>query len=239
MRVLIADDEAPARARLRQLLAAHADVEIVGEAETGTQAMELASEHRPDLLLLDIQMPGCTGIDVAACLAEPRPHIVFCTAYDQHAVDAFELNAIDYLLKPISRARLSQALERARTPAPQAALNLNRTAATRPARFLVKSGAKYVVVGEARVVYFASEEGLTKLVADGAQYWMDPTLNELEQRLDGGRFFRISRAAIVNLNAVAEVFPLPGGSGEAVLKNGARLEVSRRRFRELLEALGG
>jgi two-component system LytT family response regulator len=235
MRVLIADDEAPARAGLRQLLAAHSDVEIVAEAETGTQAMDLATEHKPDLLLLDIQMPGCTGIDVAACLAEPRPHVVFCTAYDQHAVDAFELNAIDYLLKPIGRARLAQALDRARTPAPQPSLN---RAPARPARFLVKSAAHYVVVGEARVLYFSSEDGLTKLVADAGHYWMDPTLNELEQRLDPARFFRISRAAIVNLNAVSEVFPLAGGSGEVLLKNGHRLEVSRRRFRELLDALG-
>lgn len=235
MRVLIADDEAPARARLRQLLAAHADVEIVAEAETGAQAMDLASEHKPDLLLLDIQMPGCTGIDVAACLPEPRPRVVFCTAYDQHAVDAFELNAVDYLLKPISRARLAQALDRARSsPQPQAAVNQ----AGRPARFLVKNAAHYVVVGEARVLYFASEDGLTRLVADSGQFWMDPTLNDLEQRLDPARFFRVSRAALVNLNAIAEVFPLPGGSGEALLKNGHRLEVSRRRFRELLDALG-
>src|SRR3954453_11778197 len=213
MRALIADDEAPARGRLRQLLAAHPDVEIVAEAATGTQAMELAAGHKPDLLLLDIQMPGCSGIDVAACLPEPRPHIVFCTAFDQHAVDAFELNAIDYLLKPISRARRAQALDRARASAPQPALNR----AARPVRFLVKSAAHYGVVGESRVLYFAPEEGLTKLVADSGQYWMDPTLNELEQRLDSARFFRISRAALINLNAVAEVFPMPGGSGEALL----------------------
>src|SRR4051812_28333261 len=235
MRVLIVDDEAPARSRLRQMLAGHPDLEVVGEAETGIQAMELTATLSPDLLLLDIQMPGCTGIDLAACLPEPRPHIVFCTAYDQHAVDAFELNAVDYLLKPISRARLGQALDRARASAPQPALNH----AARPVRFLVKSAAHYVVVGESRVLYFASEEGLTKLVADSGQFWMDPTLNELEQRLDAARFFRISRAALINLNAVAEVFPMPGGSGEVLLKNGQRLEVSRRRFRELLEALGG
>ena len=114
MRVLIVDDEAPARARLRQMLAAHADLEIAGEAETGVQAMEMAVALRPDLLLLDIQMPGSSGIDVAACLSEPRPHVIFCTAYDQHAVDAFELHAVDYLLKPISRARLAQALDRVR-----------------------------------------------------------------------------------------------------------------------------
>jgi two-component system LytT family response regulator len=232
MRVLIADDEAPARARLRQMLAAHADVEIAGEAETGTQAMELAAELKPDLMLLDIQMPGSTGIDVAACLAEPRPHIIFCTAFDQYAVDAFELHAVDYLLKPISRARLAKSLDRVRS-APAA----HQPIAVGPTRFLVKSAAHYTVVGEARVLYFASEDGLTKLVAADGQYWMDPTLNELEERLDPKRFFRISRAALVSLSAVAEVHPLPGGSGELRLKNGERLEVSRRRFRELLEAL--
>src|SRR5215472_4540839 len=182
MRVLIADDEAPARARLRQMLAAYADMEVAGEAETGVQAMEMAATLRPDLMLLDIQMPGSTGIDVAACLPEPRPRIVFCTAFDQYAVDAFELHAVDYLLKPITRARLAQALDRVRTaaePAPSVDAAL-RAHAAGPARFLVKSGAHYVVVGEAKVLYFASQDGLTKLVADGAHFWMDPTLNELE-----------------------------------------------------------
>src|ERR1700683_967066 len=100
MRVLIVDDEAPTRVRLRQLLASHADVEIVGEAENGVQAMELTAQLRPDLIVLDIEMPGCSGIEVAACLAQPRPHVIFCTAYDQYAVEAFELHAVDYLLKP-------------------------------------------------------------------------------------------------------------------------------------------
>ncbi|MBZ5581467.1 MAG: LytTR family DNA-binding domain-containing protein [Acidobacteriia bacterium] len=241
MRVLIVDDEAPARARLRQMLAVHGDVEVAGEAETGVQAMELAAQLKPDVILLDIQMPGPSGIDVAASLAEPRPHIIFCTAYDQHAVDAFELHAADYLLKPISRARLAQALERVRgMPGRDSALDgaLRAQPAT-PARFLVRNGAQYLVVGEPKVLYFASEDGQTKLVADGGHYWMDPTLNELEQRLDSARFFRISRAALVNLNAITAVTAMPGGSGEALLKNGQRLEVSRRRFHDLVEALGG
>ena len=241
IRVLIVDDEMPARARLRQLLASHADLEIAGEAETGVQAMERAAEIKPDVILLDIQMPGCSGIDVAACLPEPRPLVIFCTAYDQHAVDAFELHAVDYLLKPISRARLAEALDRVRSlsaAARESTLDQAvRAHPSGPARFLVKNAAHYLVVDEARVLYFGSEDGLTRLVADGGQYWMDPTLNELEQRLDPARFCRISRAALINLNAVAEVFPLTGGSGEVLLKNGHRLEVSRRRFRELLQAL--
>lgn len=243
IRVLIVDDEAPARARLRQLLASHADLEIAGEAETGVQAMERAAELKPDLILLDIQMPGSSGIDVAACLPAPRPHVIFCTAYDRYAVDAFELHAVDYLLKPISRVRLNEALDRVRSLAAagreQTLDQAVRAHDSAPARFLVKSGAHYLAVGEARVLYFASEDGLTRLVSDGGQYWMDPTLNELEQRLAPARFRRISRAALINLNAVAEVHPLPGGSGEVLLKNGQRLEVSRRRFRELLQALDG
>ena len=244
LRVLIADDEAPARSRLRQMLAASADLEIAGEAESGTQTMELVAELKPDVVLLDIQMPGSTGIDVAACLPEPRPHIIFCTAYEQHAVDAFELHAVDYLLKPISRARLAQALERVRGLSagghePAALDRAIRSQWPSPARFLVRSGAHYLVVGESKVIYFASEDGLTRLVADGAQYWMDPTINDLEQRLDPRRFFRISRASLIALNAVTEVFPMPGGSGEVLLKNGQRLEVSRRRFRDLLDAIAG
>jgi len=131
----------------------------------------------------------------------------------------------------VGSGRLGSGVRAAPTPPPTAT-------AIPPARFLVKSGGHYTVVAEGRVLYFASEEGLTKLVADGAHFWMDPTLNDLEQRLDPARFFRISRAAMVNLAAVGEVHPMPGGAGEVRLKNGERLEVSRRRYRELLAALG-
>ncbi len=214
IRILIVDDEAPARSRLRQMLAAHTDVEVAGEAETGVQAMQLTKDLAPDLLLLDIRLPGCSGIDVAACL-----------------------------LKPISRARLAQALDRVRSlPASDRESAIDRAVQSQrkgPARFLVKSGAHYLVVGEAKVLYFSSDGGFTQLVTDTAQYWMEPSLNELEERLDPARFFRVSRAAIVSLNAVAEVHPMPGGSGEVALKAGQRIEISRRRFRELLQALDG
>lgn len=244
IRVLIVDDEAPTRVRLRQLLAAHPDIEVAAEAANGPEAMQLAAELCPDAILLDIEMPGCTGIDVAACLPHPRPHIVFCTAYDQHAVEAFELHAVDYLLKPVGRARLAQALDhlRALPPAGPREESLDRVVSSQgssPARFLVRRGGRYLVVPESRVLYFGTEGSLTRLVAAEGEYWMDPSLNELEQRLAPQRFFRISRAAIINLNAVTEVIPLPGGSGEVLLNNGQKLEVARRRFRELLESLAG
>jgi two-component system, LytTR family, response regulator len=243
MRVLIAEDEAPARARLRQMLAAEQDVEIAGEAETGNATMKLAIELKPDLILLDIQMPGCSGIDVAASLPKPRPHLIFCTAYDQHAVDAFELHAVDYLLKPISRARLAEALARVRTlSARMGESALDQAIRSQPAplvRFLVRQTSRYMVVPESRVLYFCSEQGMTRLVAESGQYWMEPSLNELDRRLNPAHFFRVSRAAVINLNAVAEILPLPGGAGEVLLKNGQRLEVSRRRFRDLFLALEG
>jgi two-component system LytT family response regulator len=244
IRVLIVDDESPSRVRLRQLLAAHADIEVAGEAGSGAEAMQLAAELHPDAILLDIQMPGCSGIDVAACLPPPRPHIIFCTAYDQYAVEAFELHATDYLLKPIGRARLAQALEYLRAPLPATECEESvdraiRSQRSAPARFLVRSGGHYLVIHESHVLYFGTEGSLTRLVADKGEYWMDPTLNDLERRIAPARFFRISRAALINLNAVTEVIPLPGGSGEVLLKSGQKLEVTRRRFRDLMQSLAG
>lgn len=201
MRVLIVDDEAPTRVRLRQMLGAHADVEIAGEAETGIEAMEMTAQLHPDVVLLDIQMPGSSGIDVAASLPPPRPHVIFCTAYDQYAIEAFELDAVDYLLKPVSRTRLGQALDRVRSrlatgESPDS--GLDRTVRRRPsgpARFLVRSGTHYVVVAESHVLYFGTEGSLTRLVSDTGQYWMDPSLNDLEKRLDrrGSFEFRAPR----------------------------------------------
>jgi two-component system, LytTR family, response regulator len=154
-------------------------------------------------------------------------------------VDAFELHAVDYLLKPVSRARLEKALDRVRQNASPGD-SLDRMAAGPgggPARFLARKGATYRVVPTREVLAFVSEDGLTKLLASGQHYWMNPTLNELEARLDPRRFFRVSRAAIVNLDAVKEVEPGTGGHGDVMLRDGTRLEVSRRRFKELTEKL--
>jgi two-component system LytT family response regulator len=242
IRVLIADDELPARQRLRQLLVAHRDFEVVAEAETGAQTMELVASSRPDLLLLDIQMAGGTGLDVAACLPMPRPAIIFCTAFDQHAVDAFELNAVDYLLKPVSRFRLEKAL--ARIPArekeeDEATIDrLLSEPKQRLSRFLVRNESRYVVVSASETAHFESVDGLTRLVTKlGKTYWMDLPLQDIEQRVNPRLFFRISRAALVNLNAVGEVHPFPGGSAAILLKSGATLEVSRRRVKDLLKIL--
>jgi two-component system LytT family response regulator len=241
LRVLLVDDEEPARDRLRRLLASFEWVEVSGEAEDGEQALERIQDLSPDLVFLDVQMPGAGGLEVAAALPTPGPGIVFCTAFDQYAVDAFELHAVDYLLKPVTQARLARALERVRErraaggpPSPEAA---RRVAAGFPFRFLAKSGARFHVVPRAEVLFFVSEGGLTKLQSKDRHFWMQPSLQDLESSLDPAHFFRISRSTIVNLNAVEEVAPLPGGHGEVRLANGTRLEVSRRRFKSLMDRL--
>jgi two-component system LytT family response regulator len=243
MRVLIVDDEPVARDRLRLLLSAFDDIQIAGEAEDGEQAMERISELQPDLVLLDIQMAGCSGIEVANSLPSPRPKIIFCTAFDQYAVDAFELCAVDYLLKPVNRIRLAHAIERARTSGTgETDANVDRvsqTARMAPLRFLGRRGSRFVVIPQKDVVYWGLDGGLTKLYTAGQNYVMEPALNELERRLDPAVFCRISRAAIVNLDYVSEVDMLVGGYGDALLKTGVRLEVSRRRVRILMAKLEG
>jgi two-component system LytT family response regulator len=225
-RILIVDDEQPARDRLRRLLEAIPATEVCGEAADGPSALQQVKALRPDVVLLDIEMPGCSGTEVAASLPEPRPRVVFCTAFDRYAVEAFDLNAVDYLLKPVSRDRLEAALRKA---APPPLLHAQR--------LLARAGERYVVIPVPDIVAFLSEEGLTRLFTRDKDYWMDPTLNDLEARLDPAHFFRISRSALVRIDEVKEVAPMPGGSGEVALKNGRRLEVSRRRFRDLLDRL--
>lgn len=240
IRILLVDDEQPARERLRQLLAAHADVEVAGEAEDGVQAIERVAELAPDLLLLDIQMPGCSGLEVAASLPRPGPAIVFCTAYEQYAVDAFELNAVDYLLKPVNRARLKAALDRVRVaerPRDPAIDRAMRTAMLTPARFLARKGNRYRVVPRGEVLAFTFEEGLTRLHTATDQLWMQPTLAALARRLDDESFCQVSRTAIVRLDAVREARPFPDGTGEVVLASGVTMPVTRRRWRVLLERL--
>ena len=241
LRALVVDDEAPARARLRQLLAERPDIEVVGEAEDGEQALEHIQSLTPDVVFLDIQMPGCTGLDVVASLGQPRPAIIFCTAFDQHAVDAFELQAVDYLLKPVTRARLDAALARlapdgARAADPAAA---ETTLRGTPARFLARRGSRFHVVPAADVVAFSFEDGQTRLHTATDQLWMQPTLAQLLRRLDPQHFMQVSRAVVVRLDAIREAKPNSDGTGQIVLANGTAVEVSRRRWRPLLDQLEG
>lgn len=245
IRTLLVDDEQPARERLKQLLAAHADVEIAGEAEDGVQAAEMIGELAPDLVFLDIQMPGASGLDVAASLGRPRPAVIFCTAFDQYAVDAFELSALDYLLKPVNRARLAAALDRVRASSGStrasskdpAIEQLTHAPGMAPTRFLARRGARFRVVPATEVIAFTFVDGVTQLLTASEQLSMQPTLAALARRLDAHQFFQVSRTAIIRLDAVKEAKPFSDGTGEIVLANGHTMVVARRRWRELLDRL--
>ena len=242
IRTLLIDDEQPARERLKQLLGAHPDIEVVGEAADGIEAAERIAELTPDLVLLDIQMPGASGLDVAASLGQPRPAVIFCTAFDQYAVDAFELSAIDYLLKPVNRARLASALDRVRsTTQPRgrdrAMDALSQTTGLSPTRFLARRGARFRVVPVHEVVAFTFVEGVTHVMTVTEQLTMQPTLAALARRLDTTTFFQVSRTAIIRLDAVREAKPFADGTGEITLASGTTMLVARRRWRALIEKL--
>jgi len=223
------------------MLASFDDVEVVGEAESGGQALERVQEISPDLLFLDVQMPGAGGLEVAASLPSPGPGVIFCMAFDQYAVDAFDLLAVDYLLKPVNEARLEQVMERFREVKARglafAPKQARRAGATFPLNFLATKDSSFHVVPRDEVLYFVSDRGMTRLQSNASVYWMQPALKDLEGSLDPARYFRISRSTIVNLGAVAEVVSLPAGHGEVRLQDGTRLEVSRRRFKSLTDRL--
>jgi two-component system LytT family response regulator len=187
-------------------------------------------------------MPGASGLDVAASLGRPRPAVIFCTAFDQYAVDAFELSALDYLLKPVNRARLASALDRVRAAAPPAGRDraldqLVQSHHLAPARFLARRGNRFRVVQAHEVVAFTFVDGVTHLLTTTEQLSMQPTLAALARRLGGDAFFQVSRNAIIRLDAVKEAKPFSDGTGEILLANGQTMIVARRRWRLLLQKL--
>jgi two-component system LytT family response regulator len=245
MRTLIVDDESPARERLKRLLADIEGVELIGEAESGIQAVEMIEGERPDLVLLDIQMPGLDGFEVMEALEDPPP-VIFVTAYDEYAIRAFEVNALDYLLKPFSRERLAKAIRRA-----QETLAEERDFAARLGPLLESLAtqgqylARLAVRDRDRIrvldideVDWIGIEGEQVMVHVGDQtYPVRRTLTELEARLDPACFFRAHRSAIVNLDRVKEVIPWFKGSHKLRLTTGAEVDLSRARARALRKIL--
>lgn len=245
MRTLIVDDEAPARERLKRLLADVEEVELIGEAGSGVQAVEVIEKEKPDLVLLDIQMPGLDGFGVIEALADPPP-VIFVTAYDEYAIRAFEVNALDYLLKPFSRERLEKAIRRA-----QEALVEERDFAARLGplleslaaqgryltRLAVRDRDRIRVLGVDEVDWIGVEGERVIVHAGDEAYPVRRTLAELEARLHPARFFRAHRSAIVNLDRVKEVIPWFKGSHKLRLTTGAEVDLSRARARALRRIL--
>jgi len=243
MRVLIVDDERPARDKLRRMLAAEPGISAIGEARDGVEALELLPTFAPDLLLLDIQMPEISGLDVAASLPTPAPLVVFVTAYDDYAIRAFDANAIDYLLKPYDQPRLQRALQRARdrlTPLPAAAASpLPPTASALPAvtQLLVpeRTGTRIVKVDTIQWIETA-DNYIILHTADG-QPLMRQTLAGLLEKL-GPRFIRCHRRAAVQLDWIASIVNHDKGDGELLLHSGARAPLSRQYRADVVARLG-
>jgi two-component system LytT family response regulator len=252
LRVLIVDDEPLARSRTRRMLEHGGDVEVVGEAGSAAEARERIREHTPDLLLLDIQMPGEDGFALLASL-DKRPAVVFVTAFDHYAVRAFEENACDYLLKPFRVERLNQAIDRARRDLAQpeelsrrlgellAGLDRSRVS-TSPhlERFTVRVGARQLIVKADDVTWFGAEDKLVFAATATDRHYVNFTLDQLESKLDPRRFARVHRSAIVNLDWAAALKPGFAGTYRLQLKDPTKTEVpvSRARARELKERLG-
>jgi two-component system LytT family response regulator len=234
---LIVDDEPVARAGLRHLLAEVEWIDCVGEAASGPAAIEAIEALRPELVFLDIQMPGMSGIDVLARLASP-PFVVFTTAYAQHAVTAFELGALDYLLKPFGEERLRLTLERVRAalgePRAPSLERFGEAMSHAPmSRLFVRSGRSIVPIAVRDIAWFEAVGDYIAAHCGTTQHLLHLSLSQLEQRLDPQRFSRIHRAHIVNLDHVAAFRREPGGALAAQLADGTCLPVSRARARDL------
>ena len=214
VRALIAEDEPLARRRLERLLKKRGDVEVVGAARDGDEALAMIAALAPDLIFLDIQMPGLGGFDVLREIGGAgRPLVIFTTAFDQYALRAFEVHALDYLLKPFDAARLDAALDRARPL-------LRGSEWTQ--RFVVKSGGRILFLRAEEIDWIAAADNYVYLHAGGASHLVRTTLKSIEQKLDRERFVRIHRSTVVNVGAVRAL-----EGSEVVLRDGTRLSVSR------------
>lgn len=236
---LIADDEPLARRRLRELLGGVRWLECVGEAADGEEAVREVDRLKPDLLFLDIEMPGLTGLEVLRRIRH-RPVVIFTTAFDRYAVTAFELQALDYLLKPFGPERFSRALERARTalrrPRDEGADDRLQDAMASDApltRIFVRSRGRVVPVAVADIGRLEAQDDYVALHAGGHQWLVHLPLGEIERRLDPARFTRVHRSHLVNLDHVAGLTQKDGGRLEIEMRDGSRVMASRTGSREL------
>ena len=247
LRALLVDDEAPARMLLREYLGAFPDIEVIGESANGFEAVKTIAEQQPDLVFLDVQMPKRDGFEVLELL-EPPPAVVFCTAYDEFALRAFEVHAVDYLLKPFGRERLAEALVRVRerlnapvagAPAPSAA---KLSAAARPPglfleRMLARDGAKVHVIPVERIDYLEAQDDYVAIHAEGRSWLKHGTLADIAEGLEPARFVRVHRSYVVNVERIARLELYAKDSRVAILHDARQLPVSRSGYARLRELM--
>lgn len=243
LRIVIADDERPARMFLRSLVESFEDTEVIGEAQTGTEAVEIIETLKPDLALLDLQMPEASGFEAVKLIKKKLlPLIAFVTAYDEYAVKAFEIGAVDYLLKPVDRSRLRETLDRAHERLEQKDFREQEFAGIKAATEIYEETAGTGLLERIPVKYRKSivllpVEEITSIIADGEllhiktiegiRYTINFRLKDLEMRLDPNKFIRLSRSALVNLKMITHVTPQSNGTYSVSLKNNQEISVSR------------
>jgi two-component system LytT family response regulator len=250
LRIVIADDERPARSFLAALLRGFEDVTIVGEAASGKDAVSLITRQRPDLALLDLHMPELDGIGVVRMLKKHEmPLIAFVTAYDEYAVRAFEVNAVDYLLKPVDAGRLRETISRAIDRLDSDDLRATSAKSVRSAAAVIEASTplRRVPVRKREEIVLVSVDQIASVVADGEllhlctvrgeKHTITYRLKDLEARLDSEEFVRLSRGALVNVGTISRVTPMPGGILRLFLTNGQQLQASRFHSRVLRERL--
>jgi two-component system LytT family response regulator/two-component system response regulator LytT len=248
LRALVVDDEKLARDRLTGFLRAIEGVDVVAEARDGVEAVELIGEHRPDLVFLDVQMPGMSGFDVLEALRPEPPQIVFATAYDEYAIRAFDVAAVDYLLKPFARTRVADAIGRVRErlASKQGGADLDALLARLGerkrdplTRVPAHAGRRILLLQPGEILWFGVEHRLVYAHTTERGFMTNFTLRELEERLDPETFFRAHKATLVNLGQVKEIVPWFGGRFKLVMRGRADGEVvvSRAQARELRQRL--
>jgi two-component system, LytTR family, response regulator len=237
IRTVIADDEPLAREGLRARIASHADIALVGEAANGFETVETVSRLAPELLFLDVRMPGLNGLDVLDRVPSRVPAVVLVTAHDRYAVKAFEVAVLDFLLKPISDARFGEALDRVRrTLRPPASWPDGAIAAsTAPlTRFAVKDRDRFILLKPDQIDWIHSAANYAELHSGARSYLIRMTMHELSARLDPSCFVRIHRSTIVNADRIAEIRPQSHGEFQVLLRDGTWLRLGRRYRRRLL-----
>jgi two-component system LytT family response regulator len=239
MRTIIVDDEELARGLVREYLAAYPDIEIVAECSNGFEAVKAATELKPNLMFLDIQMPKLNGFEVIELIDDP-PAVIFVTAFDQYALKAFEVHAVDYLLKPYSKQRFDEALSHAREHlSPRTSLRTKEiAAAAKPKdqlleRVLIKEGSKVLVIPAEKIDYVEAQDDYVSFRVEGKSHLKMQRLSDLETMLDPRRFVRIHRSYILNIERLAKIELYAKDSRTAILKDGTQLTVSRTGYEKL------
>jgi len=243
IRCLIIDDETPARDLIKIFLSDNANIEIIGECDNGFDAVKLCNELKPDLLFLDIQMPKLTGFEVIELL-DIKPNIIFSTAYDQYALKAFELSAIDYLLKPYNKDRFNQALTKAMDSIGKKEITAgSKLLATREElndsidRVVIKNGAKIKILPITQINYIEAQDDYVMIYSTEGRFLKENTMKYFENHLNPVDFIRVHRSYIVNINLISKIEPYTKDTHVAILKDGSKIKVSDSGYKNLKDKL--